>query len=431
MHLVTVVLAGLLAPLAVFAADEPETPDWMHATGDGSRTAWEQSAHFKEGVKCIACHGSGDEPKASLEAELPQKWIEAEAVKISPRKRAEYDVLCVRCHDSAEQNFRRTFHGKHARLGKKNIPTCSYCHVGHEPPLASIHNALSVDTLGRVCAGCHGGSDEEGKRLMATNLAGTLTGPTLYGHDPFGWGKIRGKNIIDGFYILLLTGAIGFLAFYIAVDIPVALQDRRNGNQQKFYRLTMGQRLQHGVLALTFITLALTGFAILYADSAYAQWLTSLLGGPDNRSLIHRLAALLFVANAYLHFVYYIFVYHGPRTISFSRQDLRDVWQDIRFRLGKGERPVHTGKYDWLQKLEYWASVIGLHVVLVTGLLMWFFDSILSYLPYQIFKYAQWIHGWEAILATSVVILLHGYSTILSPRVFPMDRSWIKGRKKM
>jgi len=425
MRLITVVLAGFLSPLAVFAGNVPEIPAWMHARGDGSQTAWEQSIHFKEGVKCVACHGTGKESKASLEGKLPQEWNEAEVTKISPKKRVEYDALCVRCHDSAEQNFRRTFHGKHARLGKKNTPSCSYCHVGHEQPLASIHNALSADTLGRVCAGCHGGSEEQGKRLMAANLAGTLTGKTLYNRDPFGWG-----NIIDGFYILLLTGSIGFLVFYISVDIPIALRDRRNGNQQKFYRLTMGQRLQHGVLALTFITLALTGFAILYADSAYAQWLTSSVGGPDNRSLIHRLAALLFVANAYLHFVYYLFVYRGPHTIGFSRQDLREAWQDIRFRLGKGERPTHTGKYDWLQKLEYWASVIGLHVVLVTGLLMWFFDSTLSYLPYQIFKYAQWIHGWEAILATTVVIILHGYSTILSPRVFPMDMSWITGRNK-
>lgn len=128
-------------------------------------------------------------------------------------------------------------------------------------------------------------------------------------------------------------------------------------------------------------------------------------------------------------FAYYLLVYRGPRTIGFSRQDLRDAWQDIRFRLGKGGRPAHSGKYDWLQKLEYWAGVIGVHVVLATGLLMWFFDSALSYFPYKIFKYAQWIHGWEAILATSVVLILHGYSTILNPRIFPMDWSWLSGRK--
>ena len=278
MRFVLVALAGFLMPLAVFATVESEIPEWMHATGDGSRAAWEQSIHFEEGVKCIACHGSGDESKASLEGKLPQEWNEAEAAKIGPRKRTEYDALCVRCHAPEEQNFRRTFHGKHTLLGKKNTPTCSYCHVAHEPPLASVHNALSVDTIGRVCAGCHGGSEEEGKRLMAANLAGPLTGPTLYGRDQFGWGEIRGKNIIDAFYILLLTGTIGFLLFYIVVDIPIARRDRRNGNQQKEHRFTMGQRLQHGVLALTFITLALTGFAILYADSAYAQWLTPLLG---------------------------------------------------------------------------------------------------------------------------------------------------------
>jgi len=133
---------------------------------------------------------------------------------------------------------------------------------------------------------------------------------------------------------------------------------------------------------------------------------------------------------SFINIFYYLFFYHGPRSILLSRQDLRNALADIRFRLGKAERPQETDKYDWLQKLEYWAGVIGLFIVSLTGLLMWFFEWSLSHLPYQIFKYAQWIHGWEAILAASVVAILHGYSAVFSPRVFPMDWSWITGRKK-
>lgn len=223
---------------------------------------------------------------------------------------------------------------------------------------------------------------------------------------------------------------LGFALLYIVLDFPVALGDRRAGSGPAVKRLSVGQRLQHAVLAGTFITLAMTGFAVKYPDSGYAQWLMTVIGGPDNRSLIHRLAAVVFVVNAYWHFAYYLLRYRGPRRIGLGREDWQTVRQTLRFRLGRGARPAPAGKYDWLQKLEYWAGVIGLHVALVTGLLMWFFEWTLATLSYQMFKYAQWIHGWEAILAVGTVALLHGYSTLFSPRVFPMDTSWLNGYKK-
>ena len=434
MRRLTGLVLGLLVVTQVAAAPAPEIPDWMQVTADGSAAAWEHSVHFEKGVRCIACHGRGDEPLSVLKGKVPQRWDADEAARIKPKKRAEYDALCVRCHEGARRNFLRTFHGKHARLGKGNIPTCSYCHVGHEPALASRANALHPDTLGRVCAGCHAGATEPAKAVMAANLTGPATGDTLYGRDVFGLGPLRVRHLIDAFYSVLLAGVLGFVLFWIAIDWRVAREDRKRaaaGAGKTVRRFTAGQRVQHLLLALSFITLALTGFAIKYPDSGYAQWLVPLLGGADNRSLVHRLAALVFVGNGLFHFVYYLLFYRGPRPILWSRDDWQAARMDILFRLGRGERPVESGKYDWLQKLEYWAGVIGWHVVLVTGLLMWFFEWALSHLPYQVFKYAQWIHGWEAILATSVVALLHGYATMFNPRVFPMDWSWITGRRRV
>jgi len=425
-------LAGLLLSAQAYAVAQPKVPEWMHATADGSASSWQHSVHFEKGVRCIACHGKGDEPLGILKGAAPQKWSAREAASIKPKKRAEYDALCVRCHTDAQRNFLRTFHGKQAMLGKRNIPTCTYCHTGHESPFSSPFNPLSPKTLGRVCAGCHGGSTVATRNLMAANLEGSGTGAALYGHDVFGIGSLRFGSLIDAFYILLLVCVLGFVLFWIVIDWPLALQERqreRGAEAPTVQRFTVGQRVQHLLLALSFIVLALTGFAIKYPDSSYAQWLVPLLGGADNRSLIHRLAALVFVGNGLVHFVHYLFFYRGARPILLSWHDLRTACSDIRFRLGKGDRPAESGKYDWLQKLEYWAGVIGWHVVLVTGLLMWFFEWTLSNLPYQVFKYAQWIHGWEAILATSVVVLLHSYATMLGPRVFPMDWGWITGRK--
>lgn len=431
MRFILIILYTSFLSFSAVAADQTEIPQWMQVSSDSSQASWESSTHYKEGIKCVACHGQGIEPLSKLQDSSPQSWKTGELLSIKPEKRVYYDNLCVRCHAPAKNNFLHTFHGKHSSLGKKNIPTCSYCHVAHEASLTSQANALHPDSLGRVCAGCHAGSEKEQRQIMASNLAGPDTGATLYGHDVFGIGPLHFGNIIDSFYILLLITVLGFIVFYIVIDFPVALKGRRalTTSQNNTLRFTIGQRIQHALLALSFITLAITGFAVMYPDSSYAQWLMSLLGGADNRSLIHRLAAIVFAANGLIHLFYYLFFYRGSHSILLNRQDLHHALNDIRYRLGKADKPIEAGKYDWLQKLEYWAGVIGLFIVLITGLVMWFFEWSLSHLPYQIFKYAQWIHGWEAILATSVLLILHGYSTIINPRIFPMDWSWITGRK--
>jgi len=165
---------GFFQVLSLAAAENAEIPAWMYIHDNNSQAAWQTSIHYKKGITCIACHGSGDEPLASLQKESPQPW-DTEILKNSkPGKRSHYDKLCIRCHDNARKNFHQTFHGKHASLGKKNIPTCSYCHVGHESSITAQTNALNPDTLGRVCAGCHGGSSANERQVMAVNLTGPI-----------------------------------------------------------------------------------------------------------------------------------------------------------------------------------------------------------------------------------------------------------------
>ena len=96
-------------------------------------------------------------------------------------------------------------------------------------------------------------------------------------------------------------------------------------------------------------------------------------------------------------------------------QDIRSAKQDILFRLGKSSVAALETRYSWLQKLEYWAGAVGLHIALITGAVMWFFEWFLSHASYEIVKYAQWIHGWEAILAVAVVVILHSYFKIIRP----------------
>lgn len=198
--------------------------------------------------------------------------------------------------------------------------------------------------------------------------------------------------------------------------------------EEDFSRFTIFQRIQHFLLAISFFTLALTGFPLKYAHTSWAWSIVDLLGGPDKRGLYHRIAAVVFIGTGLIHVIYYMLIDRGKKDIMPKRKDLYDAVQHIKYNLRMtGEMPK-MGRYTWEQKFDYWAGAAGSLIVIVTGLMMWFtFDMTLKVLPLQFVNYARLIHGWEAILAFSFVMVVHLYATILDPDVFPMARQWLIG----
>src|SRR3989304_2616548 len=70
-----------------------------------------------------------------------------------------------------------------------------------------------------------------------------------------------------------------------------------------FLRFNVSQRLQHAVLAVSFVALVITGIPQKYPDWPLATWTIDQLGGIDNSRLIHRSFAVAFVALAVYHVV--------------------------------------------------------------------------------------------------------------------------------
>lgn len=198
--------------------------------------------------------------------------------------------------------------------------------------------------------------------------------------------------------------------------------------EEEFLRFTVFQRIQHVLWALSFFVLALTGFPLKYAHTSWARGIVDLLGGPDKRGLYHRIAAVVFVGTGLIHVIYYILIDRGKKDIMPKRKDFDDAIQHIKYNLRMTDEMPKMGRYTWEQKFDYWTGAVGSLIVVVTGFMMWFtFDMVLKVLPLQFVNYARLIHGWEAILAFSFVIVVHLYATILNPDVFPMAKQWITG----
>jgi len=85
-------------------------------------------------------------------------------------------------------------------------------------------------------------------------------------------------------------------------------------------------------------------------------------------------------------------------------------------------------RFNYVEKAEYWALVWGTALMIATGLMLWFDNWFIQFLPKGVLDVALVIHFWEAWLASLAIFVWHLYSVIFHPHVYPMNPSWITGQ---
>ena len=109
-------------------------------------------------------------------------------------------------------------------------------------------------------------------------------------------------------------------------------------------------------------------------------------------------------------------------------RDFRDLWHTVRYNLDFESQRPRFGEFNYAEKFEYWAFIWGMIVMTLTGLLLWFENYSLTYLPKAATDIATTIHFYEAALATLAIFFWHLYWVIYDPEVYPMDAAWWHGR---
>lgn len=90
-------------------------------------------------------------------------------------------------------------------------------------------------------------------------------------------------------------------------------------------------------------------------------------------------------------------------------QDVRDAWQMVKYLLFLTKEKPSFGKYNFEQKFTYWFLFLGIGIMVVSGLIMWFPIFITRFLPGAIIPAAQLAHSSEAIAAGVFVVIWHFY----------------------
>ncbi len=382
---------------------------------------------------CTDCHGE----HSIAAARDPTSRVSVAAVS----------KTCSNCHEAQGINekygipggrletYAESFHGLAVRGGSKLAANCASCHGVHDIRSSQDpKSAIYPDNLPATCGKCHPGAGENFAKGRVHVSVTAREEPILF--------------YVRTFYLLLIAVTVCGMSFHNGLDFfrklrreyrrraGAATSQEREFNetlrrpQRWVERMTLSERWQHGLLAVSFAVLVYTGFALKFPDAWPFAWIVALEKGYALRSWIHRGAALVMVFTCLLHLVYLptrrgrSFLLHiRPRY-----QDVKEAVLNIGYLLGLRAAPPRFDRFSYIEKVEYWAVVWGSVIMAGTGFMLWFENLTLKFLAKWVTDLATMVHYYEAWLASLAILIWHFYSVIFNPDVYPMNWTWLTGK---
>ena len=336
---------------------------------------------------------------------------------------------CAGCHGSVRlsrefgmpagqvKSYLASYHGMAEKVGSTTVANCASCHGVHNIlPSSDPRSTINHANLAKTCGQCHPGAND---KFITSKVHLDNTSKADVGSKVIGF--------ISRFYIWMIIGVIGGMVLHNLIILRKKLILHRIGHPRILFRMTLGQRVQHLTLLISFFTLVFTGFALRYPSS----WLAAIFVNEIVRSYIHRIAGVVLISVSLFHLWYVIKTADGRRLI----KDMLPDWKDVtdardafRFYLGYSDSRPMFGRFTYAEKMEYWALVWGMFVMAATGLMAWFKGPVGERVPGWWIDAAITIHWYEAILATLAIIVWHLYGVIFDPDAYPMNWSWYDGK---
>ncbi len=369
---------------------------------------------------CIYCHGS--------------HLVLGKDKKNSPTSRENVDTaICGPCHSSEALHqrfdldtdkmatYENSFHGLARRYSKDaDTAVCTDCHGVHGIRSADDEKSMiSQKNLPKTCGQCHDDLSPEflaGKIHTTTEITGS-----------------EAAEIIKIIYIILIFVVIGGMFLHNLFDYArkIQLRLRKQKEQPYVIRWKPQETVQHWILLITFIVLAITGFMLKFPSAFWVQPLKWIGINFAVRGIIHRVAAVLFIMLSIYHTYYLLLTKRGREQfvqILPKWKDVTDFIHMAMFYLGIKKDMPEFERYNYAEKAEYLALLWGSVMMILTGLVLWFKDWAAELMPKWGYDIAEVIHYYEAWLATLAIIVWHLYHVLVNPSAKPINLSMFHGR---
>ncbi|NHZ73116.1 MAG: hypothetical protein GWP16_01435 [Nitrospirae bacterium] len=409
----------------VHADKVPETCGQCH----GNVTAvFNTSVHGKavaHGIRdaptCTDCHGE----HRILEPQHDNSSVSATSI---PK------VTCGRCHgdlaltekfgleEDAVPAYEDSYHGLASRSGSVSVANCSSCHGVHDIlPSEDEFSHTNPENLDETCGQCHPGAGER----FAIGAVHVL--PEDPEHTAVYWVRIV--------YLWLICLTIGGMLLHNGIDLFRKIQHpvpRPAASEvEEVERMSIAFRITHAMLAVSFIILVHSGFALKYPEAWWACPVPFVDAICQARGLVHRTAAVVMILASLIHVVHLMVDRRARRLIMGmipNGDDLRDLKGRLEYFAGKRKHPPQTEWLSYPEKLEYLALIWGTVIMVASGFILWFENISLRWLPSWAIDVSTAVHFYEAILATLAILVWHFYAVIFDPLVYPVDPALWTGK---
>ena len=321
--------------------------------------------------------------------------------------------------------YKDSYHGMANAMGSNKTASCSSCHGTHNIlPSSDPASTINPANLVRTCGQCHPGANANfAKGKIHLDPAAAVQG------------RLRLQGGRMGAQDLHPDDHLGDRLHGLAQPhdfCPQADRAQKDGGSslqrpRVVVRMTKNQRIQHFLLFVSFFTLVLTGFALKYPDAATRF----LFVNETVRSYIHRAAGMLLILVSLYHLVYLAFYREGRRMLMDMLPELKDATDMVdvfNYYLGFSSKKPQFKRFNYAEKMEYWALVWGTFVMALTGLMIWFKVRTTILVPRWWVDMATTVHFYEAILATLAIIVWHLYQVILDPDTYPVNFAFLDGK---
>jgi cytochrome b subunit of formate dehydrogenase len=339
-------------------------------------------------------------------------------------------VTCARCHEGVrlaqefgvagrrETTYLASYHGLASRLGSQVVANCASCHGVHNIlPSSDPRSTINKANLAKTCGQCHPGVTD---KFTAAKVHVDAPLSADVGSKAVRW--------IRRFYLGMIFAVIGGMLLHNFIIWRSKVIARRKTQHQFVTRMPLRFRLQHATLLTSFFVLVVTGFALKFPGSWFANMLAM---GERMRGVLHRIAAVVLIAVSVYHVFDSALSRDGRRLVRDlfpTLDDARGAWQNLCYYLGLSSRKPEFARFNYAEKAEYWALVWGMFVMAGTGLMLWAKVVVGNHLPRWWLDVATAIHFYEAVLATLAILVWHFYQVFFDPDVYPMNWAWWDGK---
>lgn len=345
------------------------------------------------------------------------------------------EEICISCHQdpiltsrlglsqTEAYSYQDSYHGLAVERNDPNAAFCIDCHNTHkilpkDSPESSVNEANVLET----CQKCH----DDATQVFAES----------YSHVTQNLEAQEVEGVVTTIYFWLIVVVIGGMILHNILIYVFEVGKRKQMEREEVVipRFTRNEIIQHVLLFTSFFALAITGFALKYPRSWWADGLYQLGMTEDLRQLFHRISAVIMIALSIYHVVYLIVTKRGRDVLVNlipKFEDAKEAVQTVLYYLRLRKQPPEFNKFDYTEKAEYWALVWGTIVMGVTGLILWFPTIVGDWAPVWLIKVSETIHFYEAILATLAIIVWHWFFVIFRPSEYPMSFVWVDGKMSL